>query len=1096
MNTPLRCLIVEDSEDDARLVLRQLRDGGYDVTSERVDTPEAMRAALAGQPWDIVISDYKMPRFSGTAALELLKASGLDLPFIIVSGTIGEDQAVAAMKTGAHDYLMKGKLARLVPAVQRELHDARVRCERRQTDAYREIGLEVLRILNEPGDLADSIRRVVAALKTGTGFDAVGIRLQAGEDFPYFAQQGFSKDFLLTENTLLARAAEGGLCRNQDGAVCLECTCGLVISGRTDPANPLFTPGGSCWLNDSFPLLAIPASEDPRLHPRNQCIHHGYASVALVPIRNKERVVGLIQFNDRRIGCFTLATIEILEGIAAHLGEALMRQQVEMALRASERKFQSVFEQAAVGIIVAEGPRGRFVNVNRRFCEMVGYTAAELLQLSSHDITHPNDLAADSDELEQISFGVVREFSREKRYRRKDGSFVWAKVYVAPLDASEAKPTLRIGVIADISERKRAEEDARIAHERLRRLVDANVVGVVIGNSTGGIFEANDYFLRLIGHTREELEQGQIDWHALTPADWHASEAEAIRTLREKGASVPYEKEYFRRDGTRVPVLIVGAFLPGPEEQLAVFVLDLTERKQAEEALRREQTLFTELARTIPDHIYFKDRQSRFLRINDALARRFGLRRPEEAVGKTDADVFSGEHARHAYADDQRIMTTGEPVIGVEEKETWADGHVTWVSTTKVPLRDAEGTITGLVGISRDITEKKLLEEKFFHAQRLESIGMLAAGVAHDLNNVLAPIVFAAPMLRDSLPSARDLKILETLERSAARGAGLVKQILSFAHTTVGELRPTQVKHLARDVIGMVEETFPKSIQLEQSIPSDLWLVVGNPTQVHQVLMNLVVNARDAMPSGGTLTISAANCRLNAAQAAAKPDARPGDWVVLEVSDTGTGIAPEALARIWNPFFTTKAVGKGTGLGLSTVRGIVLSHHGFVELQTEFGHGTTFRVYLPANEGESPRRTSVSPFKLPEGENELILVVEDDQAVRDSVSAIIRQHGYRVQSCADGGEAITYFTAGPNEIALVLTDVDMPHLGGAALASALRQLRPDLPLIVMSGLSREEPSGSDVQSARDLAQAFLTKPFTAEVLIETIQRVLHQSAKP
>ena len=328
----LRCLLVEDNEDDALLVLRELRSGGYDVMSQRVETAEAMHAALQRQGWDAIIADYRMPHFSGMAALELLRASGLDVPFIIVSGAIGEDVAVAALKAGAHDYLMKGRLARLVPALERELRDALERRERKQAEIYREARFAVLAILIEPGDLQDSMQRVVTSLKEHSGVDAVGLRMFNGDDFPYFVQHGFPEEFLLTQNSLLERNSAGGLCRDHAGNVCLECACGLVVSGKTDLSSPFCTPGGSFWTNHSSQLLDLPPAQDPRPHPRNQCIHHGYASVVLVPVRTRERIVGLLQLNDRRQGCFPLVVIQLLESIATHIGEALMRVQAEQRI--------------------------------------------------------------------------------------------------------------------------------------------------------------------------------------------------------------------------------------------------------------------------------------------------------------------------------------------------------------------------------------------------------------------------------------------------------------------------------------------------------------------------------------------------------------------------------------------------------------------------------------------------------------------------------------------------------------------------------------------------------------------------------------------
>ena len=639
------------------------------------------------------------------------------------------------------------------------------------------------------------------------------------------------------------------------------------------------------------------------------------------------------------------------------------------ALRVSERMFQAVFEQASVGVLIAEGPRGRYVSVNRRFCEMVGYTAEELRQLTSEDITHPDDVSADAAKLEQINAGTIREFNREKRYRKKDGAIVWvrARAFMAPLDPTEARPTLRIGIIEDITERKRAEESMRQSEERYRLLFENN--------------------------------------------------------------------------------------------PLPMWLYDL-------------ETL-------------------RFLAVNEAAVHHYGYTR-EEFLGMTIKDIRPAEDIPALVRSAEQGRTEG--ASSSEWNHRRKDGTIIRVEVISRPLEFA-GRAARLV-LASDITEKKLLEEKFLHAQRLESLGMLAAGIAHDLNNVFAPIVFIAPLLRRQLSDPRDLKILDTLEQSAGRGAGLVKQILGFAHTSAGELQPTQIKHLVRDILGVIEETFPKSIELEQQIPPDLWLVQGNPTQIHQVVLNLCVNARDAMPQGGRLRIAAAKRRLDAGEARAIPGARPGAWVVLEITDTGTGIPPEVLAHIWEPFFTTKSADKGTGLGLSTVRGIVLSHHGFIELHTETGRGTTFRVFLPALESALDRQKSAAPFALPQGRGELILVVDDEAVFSELVTTILETNGYRVVSCRDGVEAISLFAPRHAEFSLVITDVDMPRLGGVALARALLRIFPDVRIIAMSGLSRTESDASDVPEMQKLAHAFLLKPFKAEALLGAVQQLLHPAGKP
>ena len=339
--------------------------------------------------------------------------------------------------------------------------------ERKQAEAYGEMGREILQILNEPGDIQESMQRVLVTLKTRIGFDAVGIRLQEGDDFPYLAQDGFSKNFLLTENTLIERAADGGVCRNENGNINLECTCGLVISGKTDPANPLFTQGGSCWTNDSFPILDIPAAKDPRLHPRNRCIHQGYASIALVPIRTKDRIVGLIQLNDKRKGRFTLNTITLLEGIASHIGEALMRKRAEEALQESEEKFRAIFENNSSALAIIEKDT-TISMVNKEYCKIGLYEEKDVIGTSWTKQIPPEDLERLKEyNQKRLTDPKAPRTITNFHFIAKDGPSENALMSVAIIPKNQKI----ICSFTDITERKQAENALREAADEREKLI-------------------------------------------------------------------------------------------------------------------------------------------------------------------------------------------------------------------------------------------------------------------------------------------------------------------------------------------------------------------------------------------------------------------------------------------------------------------------------------------------------------------------------------------------------------------------------------------------------------------------------------------------
>lgn len=892
---PLRCLLVEDSEDDARLLLRNLRDSGYAVTSERVDTPEAMRAALERGPWDIIISDYTMPRFSGRAALELLQSTGQDVPFIVVSGNIGEDLAVETMRAGAHDYVMKGRLTRLGPAVARELGEAAKRRVHRQMERT--------------------------------------LRLQAA-----------------------ALAAAGNA---------------IVITDRE---------GNIEWVNPAFATLT------------------GYA-----------------------------------------------------------------------------------------LDEVIGKNPRDLVKSGVHDVAFYQELWA--------TILAGRTWHGELVNRRKDGTLYHEKQTISPVRDPDGVITRFIAIKQDLSERKEAETALRESERFNRSTLDALGAHIAVLDASGSILttnrawkdfaRANAAQLSSVNEGANYLEvceraarNGSVDAARIAAGIRAVAEGREAEWIFEYPCHSPTEERWYyctvRRFTGKGPVRVVVA-----HENISTL-------KEAQAALQESESRYRLVFERNPLPMWVYDSATlAILAANEAAIHHYGYS-AEQYRHLTFRDLHNPEDVAALVTHLNRLGPDGISVR--ETRHRKQDGTIIHTEVFSRPL--TYGGRPAQLAMAADITEKMQIQEKFLHAQRLESLGMLAAGIAHDLNNVLAPIMFAAPLLQGSLTSARDKKVLDTLSQCAARGSGLVKQILGFAGATSGEFQTLQVKHIARDVIGVIEETFPKSIRLDSHIPSDLWPIRGDATQIHQILLNLCVNARDAMPHGGTLSLVAQNRLLDAVEAAAIPGAHSGAWLVLEVADTGTGIPPEVLAHMWEPFFTTKAPGKGTGLGLSTVRGIVSAHSGFLTIETQMGHGTTFRTYLPSTETELLPTKSAAPFSAHRGQGQLILVVDDDEAMRYITAEILTTNGYRVVTANNGAEAIPLFNLRPGEISLVVTDVAMPTLGGVALARALRLIRPDIPLLAMSGLTTDNTPDADINVIQPLVGGFLHKPFKEADLLGAVHRLL------
>ncbi|KAM3115893.1 response regulator [Phormidesmis sp. 146-33] len=503
------------------------------------------------------------------------------------------------------------------------------------------------------------------------------------------------------------------------------------------------------------------------------------------------------------------------------------------------------------------------------------------------------------------------------------------------------------------------------------------------------------------------------------------------------------------------------------------------ERQRAEQKIR-EQAALLEIT---TDAMLVRDLQHKIVFWNKGAERLFGWK-AEEAIGQNVNQLMYRKSSSQLKEAVNTVLEKGE-WIGELNKIT-KSGQEVIVESRWTLVRDDAKRPKSILTVDTDITEKKQLEAQFFRAQRLESIGTLASGIAHDLNNILTPILAASQLLPLKLKNLDDRSqlLLQLLETNAKRGADLVKQVLSFTRGVEGRRMVLQTRHLIGEIERTIQETFPKSITVCTHIPKDLWTVSGDSTQLHQVLMNLCVNARDAMLSGGLLTISAQNQWLTENDARLNFEAQVGPYIVISIADTGMGIPESNLERIFEPFFTTKELGKGTGLGLSTVVGIVKSHGGFVTVSSQEGKGTEFKVFLPAVMVREAR--SQDDSELRKGAYSLILVVDDEASVRDSTRIALESYEYQVLTATNGREAIDLYARYSQDIRLVLLDLMMPVMDGPETIAILKRMNPEIEIVAMSGLSSKSMIG---EAAAAGVQRFLSKPFTVRELLGTLQEV-------
>ncbi len=693
---------------------------------------------------------------------------------------------------------------------------------------------------------------------------------------------------------------------------------------------------------------------------REQARHYGFneaeylAALARVPRFTREEVEAGMHFYSKLAGVISQLSFSMIQQ-SRMLAD---RQRAEAALQESERRFRALFEQAAVGVAQL-APDGRFLEINQRFCDIIGYAHEEICDRNFQAITHPDDLAADLKQMRRMLANEIHTYALEKRYYRKDGECIWVNLSVSLVREPTGEPKYFVSVVEDISARKRAEAE----RSRLFKAIEQMAEMVLVTDLAGTILYTNPAFEKISGYTCAEV------------------------------------------------------------------------------------------------------------------------------LGQNPRRLKSGKHDAEFYRQLWETLKRGEVWHGhfINRRK---DGALLEQEATISPVRDASGVIVNYVAVCRDVTREQELERRVLQSQKMEVIGQLAGGVAHDFNNILAAMMMELSLADTEKDLPGEIReILGELKASVERAANLTRQLLLFSRRQVMQPVDLDLNELVTGLAKMIQRLISEEVRLELKLHPAPLLTHADAGMLDQVLMNLAVNARDAMPNGGRLVIETGSKLLDETGLGFQPEAVPGRYVVLSVSDTGAGISPEVMPHIFEPFFTTKAVGKGTGLGLATVFGIVKQHGGWIKVYSEPQRGTHFQIFLPAcKEADHGRATSFPQF-IPRGGTETILLVEDERPVRVATRMVLERHGYHVLEAAHGVEASNVFAAHPGRIHLLLTDLVMPEgVGGRELATRLLERDPNLRVIFTSGYSGEI-AGRELNLQP--GQCFLQKPSPPKELLETVHRILN-----
>jgi two-component system, cell cycle sensor histidine kinase and response regulator CckA len=721
-------------------------------------------------------------------------------------------------------------------------------------------------------------------------------------------------------------------------------------------------------------------------------------------------------------------------------------------------------------IVVANLQAARLVGIDRE--KLIGQPFIRFVAQDSQDIFHWH--------CQKIYKTGVRQ-SCEMQLQKKSGAPHWVHLESLVVARESGPITHWQTALLDISEQKRTEGALRLAKFSMERAADA----VYWIDQQARILDANESASLMLGYSKNELCAMTI--HDLNP-DFQADRWPGFWAETKRLGTMVFETIHRTKSGRLIPIEVTvnHIFYEGKEYHCR-FARDITQRRQAEEALRTNERLMNNILENIPSYVFATDRQHRYILLSDDLARFYGKSK-EELLGKTHHYVFPKNVADAIQATNEQIMRSGVSQQLEEVVESPGNGIPRILSTNKSPLRDEKGQIYGISGIATDITEHKRLEAQFRQAQKMDAVGRLAGGVAHDFNNLLTIINGYSSMLIDRLSQEdpRHEMAVETL-KAGERAGELTKQLLAFSRKQVLLPQPLNFNESLHLISSMLNRLLGEEVTLRMDLAPNLWSINGDKGQLNQVTMNLAINARDAMPNGGKLTITTRNLSLTPEWPDRYQMMPQGDYVHVSVHDTGHGMSPDTLSHLFEPFFTTKEVGQGTGLGLATVYGIVKQSQGYIFTDSALDQGTTFHLYYP----RVIAAAAVAPTPLigHKKGSEHLLIVEDQDSVRALIVHALKQDGYRVIEAASGEDALRKAALLSEPIQALITDVIMPHMSGLVLAERLRVACPNIRVLFMSGYI--DPTQSTFLD--EPTAAFIQKPFLPDDLARHLRNLLDKS---